>query len=87
MGLTAIEQETVITFNSAEPQAIIYTCQKHIKNKLDKLCVERPEDYKRIKQDEVSSTYLMNKECLKFGKKRILTDEQRKSIAEKLKGS
>ena len=43
MGLTKLEQETVIIFNEADDFAEIFTYNGRLKSKLNKLCKEHPE--------------------------------------------
>lgn len=51
MGLTRLEQETIIIFNEAEELAEVFTYNGRLKNKLNKLCKEHPEEYQRIKSN------------------------------------
>ena len=46
--LARVEQETIILFNVAEPNAIVYTRDKAVMRRVDALFVEFPEIYKCI---------------------------------------
>lgn len=49
MNLSLCEQETIINFNEAESTASVYTHNKTLIRKLDKLTQERPGDCHREK--------------------------------------
>lgn len=80
-NLTKQEMETIINFDDSSNEAIIYTCNKSIMRKLDKNCAKCPEQYKLVKEDEYSKTYTTsNKKNIKFGIKRVLTEEQKEKL-------
>jgi hypothetical protein len=84
--LTREEMETVINFDDSSNEAIIYTSSKIVMRKLDKNCVKCPDQYKLIKEDEFSKTYITNnKKNIKFATKRILTEEQKEKLRTKFK--
>ena len=43
MGLSRLEQETIILFNEAEPTAEIYTHNKKLREKLERLSQKHPD--------------------------------------------
>lgn len=75
MGLTRYEMETVINYNAEEDKAEVYTRDKSVMLKLDKLVAAHPEIYKLIKQDDWGKTYSFPKRFVRFGKP--LTEKQK----------
>ena len=61
--LSNIEKETIIIFNDSEKTASVYTCNKSLKNKLDRFCSEEKE-FTIIREDEYSKTYLIPKNAI-----------------------
>lgn len=51
MDLTRVEQETIILFNEAEPQAEVYTYNQRLKEKLEGLALRFPEEIARKDPD------------------------------------
>lgn len=81
--LEPIERETVIVFNDEEEFATIYTSQKPMMTKLDKLCKNNSDTYKLVREDEVSKTYECPKELIGFRsprEKKELSEEQREEL-------
>lgn len=62
MKLTQHEQETVVNYNAGEKNATIYTRNRVVMRKLDKLVINFPEIYRQIEQDGILKTYLCPKE-------------------------
>ena len=84
MSLSRYEQETVITFNEAEPSATVYTYNGKLKRKLIALCTERPQDTKQTAEDGKGGlTFRIPKKWVKVNPGRILTEEQRKEMKER----
>ena len=77
MKLTRYEQETVVNYNAGEKNATIYTRDRAVMRKLDRLVVHFPEIYRQIGQDEISKTYLCPKEYISYRKPRKVSKEQR----------
>jgi hypothetical protein len=77
MKLKKIEMETIILYNDAEKECIIYTCNKALIRKMDKLCAEQPMYFNVTQQDELSKTYKCLKKQVKINRVRVLTDEER----------
>lgn len=84
--LARVEQETIILFNVAEPNATVYTRDKAVMRKFDALVVEFPEIYKCIKVTDIDKTYSMPKEYVSYRKPRRISDERRAQIREQIKG-
>lgn len=77
MNLTRLEQETVINFNAGEQSATVYTRDKAVMRKLDKLTEEFPDSYKQISRTEMDSIYSLPKSYISYRKPRKLNEEQR----------
>lgn len=84
MKLSRYEQETVITYNNEEKTANIWTCDKALINKLNKL-IEKDTAITEIKRNEYSRTYNLPKRYLSIKIPRQLSEEQRRKLAEKAK--
>lgn len=75
--LTRYEQETIINFNAGEQTATIYTRDRTVMRKLDRLVAEFPDTYKLTGQTDIDKTYSMPKSHVNYRKPRKLSDEQR----------
>ena len=51
MNMARYEQETIIGFNEEEKAAVIYTHNKVLRQKLEALARDRPEDKDRVAAD------------------------------------
>lgn len=85
-GLSAIEQETVITIDRETRRARIYTSDTRFINKLDKLYerkkVHRNADGITAVEYEVPEKYISFRSGIP---KRVYTDEQRRALSERAK--
>ncbi|MCI5723171.1 MAG: hypothetical protein MR283_04095 [Erysipelotrichaceae bacterium] len=85
--LTKYEQETIINFNVAETDAVVYTRDKAVMRKLDALVNEFPEVYKCLKVTDIDKTYSMPKKYVKYRKPRRVSEkirEQRKEMMQNI---
>lgn len=73
--LTKYEQETIINFNVAESDAVVFTRDKAVMRKLDALVTEFPEVYKCIKVTDIDKTYSMPKQYVSYRKPRKISEE------------
>ena len=97
INITLEEQETTINFSRTQDAASVWTSDRTVMTKLDKLCVTAPDFYKLIAehkaQDDVgaivSKEYrISDKRMLSFrSMKRNLTEEQKRERAERLNGA
>ena len=97
INITLEEQETTINFSRTQDAASVWTSDKTVMTKLDKLCNSAPDFYKLIAehkaQDDVgaitSKEYrISDKRMLSFrSMKRNLTEEQKRERAERLNGA
>ena len=86
MNLTRLEQETVIVFNAAEDTIEIETFDPVYIRKLDKMCAEFPDVYKKKPTVTDGGSYIMSKKFLRFAKpvERHMTDEQKAAARDRL---
>lgn len=84
-NLSNYERETIINFNEAEKTASVYTYNRKLQNKLNKLVGVNP-DISVHRQDEESITYIVPKKWIKVSPPRQVnyTDEQKAVMAERL---
>lgn len=82
--LTRWEMETTVNYNAEENKAVLYTRDKSVMRKLDKLVAEFPETYKLVRETDIDKTYEFPKRMLSFRKPRVLTDEQRAEMRDRL---
>lgn len=83
--LDKYERETIINFNEAETTASVYTFNRSLQSKLNKLLSSNP-DISLKYSDEERAEYIVPKKWIKVGPPRQvnLTDEQRAAAAERL---
>ncbi len=90
MKLSKYEQETIINFNVAESDAVVFTRDKAVIRKLDSLVSEFPEVYKCIGETDIDKTYSMPKQYVSYRKPRRISaevKEQRREMMKKLNGN
>lgn len=81
MKLSKLEQETIFAYNQEEKTATVYTCDKALIRRLDKLCLLNTE-ITATKTDDVSKTYLFPKKWIKVKTPRKLSEENRAKLKE-----
>ena len=86
MKLSKYEQETIINFNVAESDAVVFTRDKAVIRKLDSLVTEFPEVYKCIGETDIDKTYSMPKQYVSYRKPRRISEERRAQIKEQMNG-
>lgn len=87
MSLSRYEQETIINYNEEEKEARIYTHNKAMRCRLEKLAQLRPEECRieRTSEDGKAADFVVPKAWIKIRPKRILSTEEREARCEKLK--
>ena len=85
MKLSKYEQETIINFNVAESDAVVFTRDKAVIRKLDALVTEFPEVYKCIGETDIDKTYSMPKQYVSYRKPRRVSEEIKKQRVEMMK--
>ncbi len=73
--LSKYEQETIINFNVAESDAVVFTRDKVVIRKLDSLVNEFPEVYKCIGETDIDKTYSMPKQYVSYRKPRRISED------------
>ena len=83
MNLSLYEQETIINFNEADSTASVYTHNRALIRKLDKLAEERPGDCHREKtsHDGKAVDYIIPKAWVKIRPTRIASEAQKAALA------
>ncbi len=84
MKLSKYEQETIINFNVAESDAVVFTRDKSVIRKLDALVNEFPEVYKCIGETDIDKTYSMPKHYVSYRKPRRISKEIRQQRRERM---
>lgn len=83
--LKKYESETVINYNLESDIVNFYTCDIKEIRRMDKLCLEFPELYKKVAEDEFSKSYEFSKRLLpKPRKPKILSKEQKEKMRERM---
>ena len=83
--LTKYEMETIVNYNAGDKTATVYTRDKAVMRKLDKLVADFPNTYKLINQTDIDKLYSMPKSYVNYRKQRKLSDEQRERAREQMK--
>ena len=86
MELSRLEQETIILFNEAEPTAEIYTHNKKLREKLERLSQKHP-DKITLESDQPGGavTYTVPKKSIVV--QEPYSDERRKAASERAKAA
>ena len=83
MALSKLERETIITYNEAEAEAEIYTYNRPLQRKLERLALERPEEVKILCADRTGSkTLRLPKKFVSVRATRQISPELREKIAQ-----
>ena len=83
--LSKYEQETIINFNVAESDAVVFTRDKAVIRKLDSLVNEFPEVYKCIGETDIDKTYSMPKQYVSYRKPRRISEDRREQIRNQMR--
>lgn len=83
-GLTKYEMETVVNYNAGEQTATVYTRDKSVMRRLDRLVADYPDIYKLLRQTDIDKTYSMPKSYVTYRKPRKLNDEQREQARRRM---
>lgn len=87
MQLTNAERETIVNFNDGEDVASVYTHNRALRRKLDKLAADRPEDCKlfRVSHDGLAAEFYVPKKWIKISPPRQVSQAQREKMQERAK--
>ena len=83
-NLTKYEMETVVNYNAGEQTATVYTRDKSVMRRLDRLVADYPDSYKLLNQMEIDKTYSMPKSFVTYRKPRTVSDEQREQARQRM---
>ncbi len=83
-NLTKYEMETVVNYNAGEQTATVYTRDKSVMRKLDRLVEDYPDSYKLLRQTDIDKTYSMPKSYVTYRKPRMVSDEQREQARQRM---
>lgn len=81
--ISKYEQETIINYNNAEKTASIFTYDKSLIRKIDEKLSGYPE-LKVLRRDDGCAEYELPKKWIKVRFPRLLSDEQRKEMANRM---
>lgn len=84
MKLSKSEQETIILFNEAEPDAQVYTCNGRLRRRLEELAEKGIDGVSFVKADDYSVTYTVPKKLVKISAPRQVSKEQREQLLQNL---
>ena len=82
--LTKYEMETIVNYNAAEQTATVYTRDKAVMRKLDRLVEAYPESYRLLDQTDIDKTYSMPKSYVTYRKPRMLSDKHREQARQRM---
>ena len=79
MNMARYEQETIISFNEEEKAAVIYTHNKVLRQKLEALARDRPEDCRLVKVSRSGRAvdYVIPKSWIRIAPNRVLSDAEK----------
>ena len=83
-NLTAFVRETIINYNEETSTTSIYTCSPPLMRRMDEKVEKFPEYFKLVKEDEYSKTYQCDKKYVSIRNPKILTQEQKDEISNRL---
>lgn len=93
MGLSRYEQEVIINFNAEDEEASLFAANPVWIRKMDKLLEQNPEQFRigrveYVNGEVISKEYIFPKRFVTIRSKdvkRILSDEEKKELTERLK--
>ena len=85
MKLTREEQETIITFNTKNKNATIYTRDPMVMREVDSLVIGYPDVFKCVAMSDIDKTYEMPKTAVSYRKPRRLSEKQRADARKRMK--
>ncbi len=82
--LTRYEMETTINFNAEEGTAVLYTRDKAVMRRMDRIVEKTPDLFKLVNETDIDKTYEFPKKYAIPKAPRVLTEEQRKKMRDRL---
>jgi len=83
-NLTKYDMETVVNYNAGEQTATVYTRDKSVMRKLDRLVADYPDSFTLISQTDIDKTYSMPKSYITYHKPRTVSNEQREQARQRM---
>ena len=83
-NLTKYEMETVVNYNAGEQTATVYTRDKSVMRRLDRLVEDYPDSYRLLRQTDIDKTYSMPKSFVTYRKPRAVSNEQREQARQRM---
>ncbi len=84
VNLTKYEMETVVNYNAGEQTATVYTRDKSVMRRLDRLVADYPDSYRLLRQTDIDKTYSMPKSFVTYRKPRAVSNEQREQARQRM---
>lgn len=82
--LSKYEMETTVNFNMEEKEAVLYTRDRVVMRRMDKLVEEFPGIYRVAEETDISRTYRFPKKYALPKRPRVLSEEQRSAMKTRL---
>ena len=82
--ISLLEQETIITFNELEKNAVCYTANRKLTQKLEEMRTKSP-SVQLVREDEYGRTYTFPKKWIKVKMPREISGEERQKLIERAK--
>ena len=83
-NLTKYEMETVVNYNAGEQTATVYTRDKSVMRRLDRLVADYPDSYRLLRQTDIDKTYSMPKSFVTYRKPRAVSNQQREQARQRM---
>ena len=84
VNLTKYEMETVVNYNAEEQTATVYTRDKSVMRRLDRLVADYPDSYRLLRQTDIDKTYSMPKSFVTYRKPRAVSNERREQARQRM---
>ena len=82
--LSRWEMETTVNFNADEKTAVLYSRDKSVIRRMDKMVADFPDIFACIKETDIDKTYRFPKKYAMPKRPRIVSEEQREKMRERL---
>ena len=83
-NLTKYEMETVVKYNAGEQTATVYTRDKSVMRRLDRLVADYPDSYRLLRKTDIDKTYSMPKSFVTYRKPRAVSNERREQARQRM---
>ena len=83
-NLTKYEMETVVNYNAGEQTATVYTRDKSVMRRLDRLVADYPDSYRLLRKTDIDKTYSMPKSFVTYRKPRAVSNERREQARQRM---